>query len=155
MYKRIVVPVDGSDLAEIVLPHVESIAGNPAVEEVVFLHVLETFPSSIPGGDLYIREEDAKRLREQHRSEAEKYLESLKDKVGFLGGRGKFEIIGGKTEEAIIEYAMKSPADLIIMATHGRSGVTRWMLGSVAERVLRWSCVPVLIVRPPECTPKI
>ncbi len=60
----------------------------------------------------------------------------------------------GGVAEGIADYATKNDADLIIMATHGRSGISRWVLGSVADRVLRSSCVPVLMVRAPGCEPR-
>jgi nucleotide-binding universal stress UspA family protein len=62
-------------------------------------------------------------------------------------------IASGRVAEAISEFATKSGADLIMVATHGRGGVSRWAYGSVADRILRSACVPVLMVRPPECIP--
>ncbi len=155
MYKRLLVPVDGSDLAEIVLPHVEAICSGHGIEEVIFLNVIEPFTAAIPGGDLYVNEEDARRIRERHHGEAQKYMDGLRVKLGHLGAIAKFEIENGKTEEKIIEVAMDRQVDLIIIATHGRSGISRWVMGSIAQRILHWSCVPVLIVRPPECKPKV
>jgi nucleotide-binding universal stress UspA family protein len=61
----------------------------------------------------------------------------------------------GKVAESIADYATKNGVDLIIIATHGRSGVSRWVWGSVADRVLRSACVPVLMVRAPGCVPGI
>ena len=57
--------------------------------------------------------------------------------------------------EDVANYASKTGADLIVIATHGRSGPSRWVWGSIADRILRSSCVPVLMVRAPGCVPGI
>jgi nucleotide-binding universal stress UspA family protein len=65
--------------------------------------------------------------------------------------RVRSEVLAGKAAESLAEYASKNGVDLIVIATHGRSGISHWYWGSVAERVLRSSCVPVLMVRAPGC----
>ena len=64
------------------------------------------------------------------------------------------EILVGRAAECLVKYALKNDIGLIIMATHGRSGVSRWVWGSVAERLLHSVPVPVLMVRPPGCEPR-
>ena len=71
------------------------------------------------------------------------------------GVNAKTEVLLGKPAEAITSYAEKNGIDLIIMSSHGRSGISRWASGSVAERVFRSACVPVLMVRAPGCSPKV
>jgi nucleotide-binding universal stress UspA family protein len=73
--------------------------------------------------------------------------QSLKEK----GFKVKAESSLGKPAEEIVNYANKNKVDLIVMASHGRSGISRWAYGSVAEKVLRSSCVPVLLIKVPGC----
>ena len=88
-------------------------------------------------------------------SEAQGYLDGLLSRIRCDGAELQSEVISGKPAESIAEYAENNGVDLIIVATHGRSGMSRWVLGSVADRVLRSSCVPVLMVRAPGCIPGI
>jgi nucleotide-binding universal stress UspA family protein len=151
MYQKILVPLDGSELAECVLPHVESIAKGGGVQNVVFLRVVEPF--HMHGGfyDPAFSTEDIKRIDSEDIADAENYLKKLVNQTRYGGVNVQSKVITGKTADAIVEYATKNKVDLIIMATHGRSGVSRWVWGSVADRVLRSACVPVLMVRAPGC----
>jgi nucleotide-binding universal stress UspA family protein len=162
MYKKILVPLDGSELAECVLPHVESIARGCGAQNVVFLRVVE--PVHLPvgtlsdGGEVFA-EQDAERIRTQtgliNKKIAEKDLSDLVSRTKYDGVTVQSEVIMGKAAESIAEYATKNSVDLIAIATHGRSGISRWAWGSVADRVLRSACVPVLMVRAPGCVPGI
>ena len=156
MYKKILVPLDGSELAECVLPHVESIAQGCGVQNVVFLRVVESFhmPSGGDGG-AYFSEKDIKRINSENRATAESYLSQLVNRTKYDGVAAKSEVLTGKAADSIAEYATKNAIDLIIIATHGRSGISRWVWGSVADRILRSACVPVLMVRAPGCIPSI
>lgn len=153
MYQKMLVPLDGSRLAECVLPHVESIAKTRNVDNVIFLRVIEPFP--MPGGyyETSLTAEDIKRIDSEHRVDAEDYLGKLVEKTRYEGVNIQSEIISGKAADSIAEYATKNGVDLIVMATHGRSGVSRWVWGSVADRILRSACVPILMVRAPGCVP--
>lgn len=157
MYRKILVPLDGSELAECVLPHVESIARGCGVEGVTFLRVVE--PVRIPwtGDQGYtLRVEDWKRMEAESIAAAEDYLKQLTKKVKYDGVKVSTELLtDGPAADMIADYATKGELDLIIIATHGRSGVSRWVMGSVADRILRSSCVPVLMVRAPGCVPGI
>ena len=154
MYKKILVPLDGSELAECVLPHVESIAKGCGVQNVIFLRVVEPLylPSS---GEISFSEEDRKRINSESRAIAVSYLSQLVSRAKYDGVNVQSEVVTGKAADSIAEHATKNGVDLIIIATHGRSGVSRWMWGSVADRVLRSACVPVLMVRAPGCVPGI
>ena len=66
-----------------------------------------------------------------------------------------YEILEGKVADTLSHWAEKNEVDLIVIASHGRSGVSRWVMGSVADRVLRSACVPVLMIRAPGCAPGI
>jgi nucleotide-binding universal stress UspA family protein len=154
MYKKILVPLDGSELAECVLPHVESIAKGCNTQTVVFLRVVEPF--YMPTSDeftIYFSEKTIERINSENRAAAEKYLSQLVNSAKYDGVTVKSEVLTGKAADTIAEYATKNAVDLIIIATHGRSGISRWVWGSVADRVLRSACVPVLMVRAPGCVP--
>jgi len=155
MYKKIMVPLDGSELAECVLPHVETIAKACDVRNVIFVRVAETFYSAPTGGGFLFGDEEIKRFDAEHVAAAEKYLEQLVNRLDYGKVNIQTEVLAGKPAESLAEYATKNEVDLIIIATHGRSGVSRWVWGSVADRILRSSCVPVLMVRAPGCVPGI
>ncbi len=154
MYEKIMVPLDGSELAECVLPHVESLAKGCQTRSVVFVRVIE--PSYLPsGGDYAFSERDRKSMEAAQVAAAEDYLKKLVARLKYNGVDLSWKVIQGNVAEALIDYADSSNADLIIMATHGRSGVSRWVWGSVADKLLRSACVPVLMVRAPGCYPGI
>jgi nucleotide-binding universal stress UspA family protein len=154
MYKNILVPLDGSQLAECVLPHVESIAKGCGVPTVTFVRVLEpvNWPSA---GEFYVSEKQIQQWDEQNRKEAQDYLARIAGRSKYNGIKVKTEVLTGLAADAITDYAAKNNVDLIVIATHGRSGVSRWVWGSVADRILRSACVPVFMVRAPGCVPGI
>jgi len=154
MYKKILVPLDGSELAECVLPHVESIAKGCGVEEVIFLRVAE--PLHLPGGgDVYLDPGTIDGIDADNKAAAKSYLSQLMKRTRYDRVSIKTEVITGIPAEIIADYAMKNSIDLIAIATHGRSGISRWAWGSVADRILRSACVAVLMVRAPGCVPGI
>ena len=155
MYKKILVPLDGSELAECVLPHVQSIAKGCGVQSVVFIRAVEPFhvPSGGEGGGF--RDEDIKRINSDNKADAERYLSQVSSEAKYDGVKVRWEVISGKPAESIAEYATKNAVDLIIIATHGRSGVSRWVWGSVADRLLHSARAAVLMVRAPGCVPGI
>jgi len=171
MYKKILVPLDGSKLAECALPHVEVLAKGCDTEEVVLVSVTErvqgyrafTSPSqsftgptsgwlepSLPPGQRLVPEAFGKKEKQ-----AQRYLDRIAKKLAAKGFNVSTEVLLWKPAEAIVGYAKQSGCDLIVMASHGRSGPSRWAFGSVADKVLRSSCIPVLIVRAPGCVPGI
>lgn len=150
MYKKILVPLDGSALAECVLPHVESIVKGCKVKEVVFLRVAERMSQfcSLEG---CITQETMNSIDADNRAAAEKYLSELIERTRYGGVSVKPEVVTGTPGESIADYAAKNSVDLIVIATHGRSGIGRWTWGSVADRVLHSACVAILMVRAPGC----
>ncbi|MBI2866804.1 MAG: universal stress protein [Chloroflexi bacterium] len=144
VYKHIVVPLDSSKLAEQVLPFVGQIAG--AVRgKVTLLHVVQ--PESLNTK----REEHrvyVDQLAERAQTLAQDYLRSVGKDLRKRGVETKEAVVFGKGAEAIATYATKNQADLVAMSTHGRTGLGRWVLGSVADRVLHTLDIPVLLVRP-------
>ena len=154
MYQKILVPLDGSPLAECVFPHVEALAGGCKAKEVVLVRVAEPFRQPTPS-EYVIKPEDVIRINEEIRGEAEKYINQAKAKVNLKGVEVNTAVLRGNPAETLAEYSSKNGVDLIIIATHGRSGVSRWVWGSVADRILRSACIPVLMVRAPGCFPGI
>ncbi len=156
MYKKILVPLDGSGLAECVLPHVESIARGCNTESVTFIRVAEPIPIPLNGDEAAaVSPSYWKRMEAESRAAAEHYLNRLINRVKYDQVHIQSEVISGRVAESIAEYAAKTGVDLIAIATHGRSGISRWVWGSVADRVLRSSSVPILMVRAQGCLPGI
>ncbi len=149
MYGRLLVPLDGSKLAECVLPHVESIVKGCGVQTVVLLRVIH---DRITGGkDFRFTVAEWEQMEARMAAEATEYLEEVARHLKWDGRVVQREIARGEAAGAITSYAEKNGIDLVVMATHGRSGISRLAWGSVAERVLRSATVPVLIVRPEGC----
>ncbi|HEX4988334.1 MAG TPA: universal stress protein [Candidatus Binatia bacterium] len=144
--KSIVVPLDGSKLAESVLPRAIDLAKKLGLE-IVLTRAYQLPLSAYPGADTaYIPNQDA--FLTAVRGEAGAYLEA---KVNEIRGNGiekvSFILLVGSGADEIIDLARTTPDNLIAMCTHGRSGVKRWALGSVTEKVVRHSGDPVLVVR--------
>ena len=95
-----------------------------------------------------------KKFEDESWNRAQNYLNNLTSHLSYKP-RVKTMVIKGNVAESIANYAQKNNVDLIIIATHGRSGVSRWVWGSVADRVLRSSCVPIFMVRAPGCVPGV
>ncbi|MBI4186624.1 MAG: universal stress protein [Chloroflexi bacterium] len=155
MYSKILVPLDGSKLAECVLTHVDAIAKGCGTKEVVFVRVVEPFYMPTGGDGYAFTEQDIKRITSERTKEAENYLQKFIGHASLDGAKARWEVLSGRAADSIADYATKNNTELIIIATHGRSGVSRWVMGSVADRVLRSACVPVLMVRAPGCIPGI
>ncbi|MBI2832661.1 MAG: universal stress protein [Chloroflexi bacterium] len=155
MYQKIMVPLDGSELAECVLPDVESIVNGCGAKEVTLVRAVEPFVPIVSSEGAYISQKDIDKMEAATYAEAENYLGQLSRRLKYNGVKLETVVIRGKPFEALPEYAQKNGIDLIVIATHGRSGISRWVWGSVADRILRSSCVPVLMVRAPGCAPGI
>jgi nucleotide-binding universal stress UspA family protein len=149
MYKKIMVPLDGSDLAECVFPHLAALAEGGQVKNIVFVRVVEPFHQ--PTGDFVIDQKQIAKIETENKLDAEAYLKKVVNRVKYDGVSVQSQVLFGRVAEGLADFAAKNQVDLIVIATHGRSGVSRWVWGSVADRVLRSSCVPVLMVRAPGC----
>ena len=158
MYRKILVPLDGSELAECVLPHLETVLNGCGVQEIVFIRVIE--PVSMPAGTLtdggaVFTEMDSRRTRENldagNEAEAREYLEGIVNRYKSDDLKVDMTLLKGKAADALVDYIKESDADLTVIASHGRSGIGRWIYGSVAERLLRSVCMPILMVRAPGC----
>lgn len=140
MYRRILVPLDGSDLAEQALGHAVAQASQFQAE-LVLLRVVEPFPHA-RGISLSALDQ----IRRQSHTWAGQYLERTAGGIRQPGLSVVHDIIDGRPHTAIAEYAEANEVDLIVMSTRGQSGLSRWLIGSVADRVMRGVRVPVLLV---------
>ncbi len=147
MYNKILVPLDGSENSECILEHVRAIATGCHVPAVVLLRVIEPFPAYYM--DYRISEEFIRQAQDAAKADARDYLTKTADKMKKEGMFVSTQVMEGKAADTILDFATKNGVDLIIMATHGRTGVSRWALGSVADKVVRTSDAPVLVVAPP------
>lgn len=147
MYKKILVPLDGSELAERSLAHMKAIAKGCQVPEVVLIGVVEPIPAA---GELsgFSATDWGVQAEKQALDWLKGYLAEIAGKLSGEGINAKTALAHGKAADEILDYAKKSQVDLIIMTTHGRSGVARWAMGSVADRIVRHAQIPVLIVSP-------
>jgi nucleotide-binding universal stress UspA family protein len=150
--RSIIVPLDGSELAESVLPAAVELAKTLELE-ILLLRAYPRF-NTYAGADDY-NAVNYEVIRGALRDEAQSYLES---KVGELKLKGvekvSFAIPEGSGAGEIVALGRRTPDNLIAMCTHGRSGLKRWVLGSVTEKVVRLSRDPVLIVRGGRLTSK-
>jgi len=182
MYRKILVPLDGSKLAECVLPHVETAVKGCSPEEVILISVTERIPVSqvsrdarvsrgyqmldltvqdmgggAPAPDVPMPQSEPTYVGAVGRKykQAQRYLERIAKQLKKGGISVRTEVLLGSPAEQIADYATHNEVDLVIMATHGKSGISRWVMGSVSDRVLRSACVAVLMVRAPGCVPGI
>jgi len=185
MYDRIVVPLDGSKLAECVLPQVEKLAKG-GVKEVILVSVTERVAGYKPEERIEPAVGHPPRITEpltaipyaqtitmvptpelttivptphstsyvpvavgKMEKQANRYLDRIATRLEKKKIKVRTQVLIGYPAEQIASYAKEAGADLILMASHGRSGIGRWALGSVADKVFRMSAVPVMMVKAP------
>ena len=137
MFQKILVPLDGSKLAEKILPSVVKLVQFCRAE----IHLLQVVVS------YKIDPQEEKEERDKLIQNAWKYLEKIVSRLRQKKVKAYAVVVYGKDAVQICDYAQKNRFDLIAMATHGRSGLGRWALGSVADKVLHCSRVPVMLFR--------
>ena len=148
MYQKIMVPLDGSELAECVLPHVEAFISQCQIRTIVLVRVLESITPAI-AGEYAINMEELESRESARKTAAEDYLKQVIGRLKAGETKLETEVLVGRVADRLADFADKNDVDLILMATHGRSGVSRWVRGSVADRILRAASVPVLMIRAP------
>lgn len=136
MFERVLVPLDGSDVAAAILPQIRRILFHKDAE---ILLVQAVYVANA--------EAEAVELPDILRTHAAKHLESVADPLRSQGARVRTIARVGDAADVILDVAAEEKATLIAMSTHGRSGLARWIRGSVAEKVLRAGRVPVLALR--------
>lgn len=150
MDERILVPLDGSKIGEAALLAVERQITKYAPEikvEVTLLQVVTALTHYVIAGETSVQVLYTDEEMERIRKEVESYLEKSGNGLQKKGVVVKTKVKTGNASDEIIKTADEINADVIAMSTHGRSGISRWALGSVAERVIRTSTRPVLVIR--------
>jgi nucleotide-binding universal stress UspA family protein len=142
VFRRALVALDGSPVAEAIIPFIVEIAG-PLDMEVVLVRVNRPIPPEVIEGSRHVIVEDS----ETSRLDAEEYLAPVAVELRKRGVRVRTQVRRGQPSEEIVLAAREIDADLIAMTTHGRSGLGRLLFGSVAEAVLRESRLPVFLMR--------
>jgi len=144
--KGILVPLDGSEFGEAALPYVEELA-KTLNKEVVLLQVVTTefrFVADMSGGGVFLTGQDIKAWT----SNAEAYLNKVAARLKEKGIASKYKVMVGTPADRVVECVQECDVDLVVMSTHGHSGIARWILGSVAQRVLEGVETPLMLVRP-------
>jgi nucleotide-binding universal stress UspA family protein len=142
LYKKILVPLDGSELAECVLPHVKAIAAGCGAGQVVILRIVEPLPAGTPPAV------DFEVVQKAGVKAAEEYLARIKAQLSKDGLNVEAKVLTGRPAETITDFVKREKVDIITLATHGRSGISRWVFGSVADKLVRSSSAPILLIRP-------
>jgi nucleotide-binding universal stress UspA family protein len=160
MYSRILAPLDGSKFSECAVDHVAAMAKANPGSEVTLLTVAKEIDSPTIGE--YVSQSEAVLIsktfmetNQQIRQNAEQYLMEKAAALGKQGVSARTITVQARSSEQvadkILDYAQKNAVDLIIMSTHGRSGISRWAMGSVADRIVQSSKAPVLTITPSGC----
>jgi nucleotide-binding universal stress UspA family protein len=149
MYKHIILALDGSPLAEQAIPHAEVLAEATKAQLTLmscvepYVIVIPMVPSPVPAYEINT---DLEALV----AERQEYLDAIRDMLEARGLNVDVVVRQGRPPDEILQFAQENPVDLIVMTTHGRSGLSRLIYGSVADRVLHGAKVPVLLVRAAE-----
>jgi nucleotide-binding universal stress UspA family protein len=178
MYKKVVVPLDGSKLAEVALPHLEEVAKGCNIADVLLITVTEKIKGMVPQdkafGEEFVPEQPVGVPPPQFTvvqpgivygnmdagvqkipltmgkmaKTADKYLIRVAEDLDKKGFNVTATVLVGNPAEEILNYADEQSADLIIMASRGKSGFSRWDIGNIAEKVIRATNVPVMLIKP-------
>ena len=145
-YKTILVPLDGSEISEEAIEHAEHICKCDKIDNIILLRVYE--PILVDVKDL-LEAERAAELQSKKEEEAKRYLKKVEKQLKDKGIPVKSILeYGMDPATKILEVAKNENADIIVMCSHGKSKVLHWMFGSVANRVLIRTPIPVLVVVP-------
>ena len=177
MYKKVVVPLDGSKLAELALPHLEEIAKGCSIPDILLISVTEKVQGTIKRGKVFedfvpetptaeappqmdmmqtsivynthvYGAQEIPRTFGKMAKTASEYLCRTAEKLEEQGFAVTAAVLLGNPAEQIVNYADQQGADLIIMASAGKSKMSRWDMSNIAAKVVRETCVPVLLVKP-------
>ena len=140
-YRKILLPLDGSPLAANVLEHINWLA-RPGSASLILVSAIDTWRYAIPSQEFVMHD-----LVAGVRTGTAQYLEEVRQQFAQKGYQVTTQLVDGEPAQVILDVASEQGADLIAMSTHGRSGLARWTLGSVAERVLHGASVPIFLVR--------
>jgi nucleotide-binding universal stress UspA family protein len=141
MYKRILVPLDGSVMAEQSIPHAIGLAERYGAM-LILLRVLEPIPQ-VRG----MSASDSASIKQHADTGAHEYLAKWLSKIRNKGIPVQPAVVEGRPDVTILNFSEHNQVDLIVICSRGRSGLSRWLMGSVADRVVRGAAAPVLLVR--------
>ena len=154
MSQKFLIPLDGSAAGETALHHVEEMVSKLALGskvEVILFQVITLLTYAVATGDEAVEIPYTSSELEQMKVQAIDYLRNTAECLEGKGITVRCEVaFGTSSAEEIIKAEAEVEADLVAMSTHGRHGITRWAFGSVTDKVLRGSKVPVLTVRMPD-----
>ena len=149
MYSKILVPLDGSKLAECVLPHVELIAKGCGAKEVIFFRAWE--PLQVwSGKNTFKSDEEIQKWNDDQKAETEEYLKTLVENTSYDGIKIQGKAMSGRPAQTISDYAVKNKIDMIIIANHGCSGPSQMFTGNVASRLIQNPRTPILMINTPD-----
>ncbi|MFC1896955.1 universal stress protein [Chloroflexota bacterium] len=153
MYENILITLDGSELAEVALPYAEELSSKLKTEVILFQAVPRAYHIYAVEGNTRIpyTDEEMKPLK----ASAEDYLKRVADGLKDKGITTKTEVRVGTAADEIVNLADETNIGLITMSTHGRSGISRWTLGSVADKVVRGTKQPVFLIRAKGAHPNV
>jgi nucleotide-binding universal stress UspA family protein len=149
MYQHILVPLDGSELAEQAIPHARKLAQPPA--HISLLRAMpQEYIAAVEQAGRYASKFSTEETLAKAEAEERAYLERMAQQLQQEGYQITTRVTRHSAAEAIVEYANHHDVELIVIASHGRSGIQRWILGSVTQKVLHSAHIPVLVIRPNE-----
>ncbi len=150
MYQKVLVPLDGSETSECVLPHVENIARSCKSAEIILFRVCEhsAVLADYPAEFKTSWEDHVRQETEHQQTQCRLYLSDMEKKLSTAGFKVTSASGLGNPVEEILKYAEQNRVDLIVIASHGHSGITRWAFGNTVQRVIQASTVPVLVIKP-------
>jgi len=148
LFNRILVPLDGSDAGEAVLPHLKQLT-EKLESEVILLQVVASgqHVHTIGGLD-YVR--FTEQQVESTKAEAKEYLEKVSKRLAGTKGIMRSEVRVGDAAHEIIKFADEANIGLVTISSHGRSGIRQWISGSVTQKILHAGNTPVLLIKAPE-----
>ena len=140
-YKKILVPLDGSETSEAILSEIEKLASTFG-SIICLLHVVPTiiFPGATESAIQY------ETVAESLTKGGKEYLRTVEKRLRNKGLAVESQLVHGNEAHVILEHSDRKDIDLIAMSTHGRSGGSRWLLGSVAEKIIRHATKPILLI---------
>jgi len=151
MYQKVLIPLDGSELAECSLEHAKAIAQGCNVADVIVFRVIEPLSTQTLSALAEAGDDNIRKAMEQNQQDAKDYVLKVENILKTQRIASRAVTVEGRAADEILSYTEKNNVDLIVMSTHGRSGVSRFFFGSVAEKVSRHSRVPVLLISPEGC----
>ncbi|MBA7702122.1 hypothetical protein ES703_110879 [subsurface metagenome] len=145
LFRRILLPLDGSEAGEAVLPHIKELTGKVDSEVILLQVVTEGKHVHTIGGLDYVRFDN--RILDSAKAKGAEYLDQAGSKLGDTRAKIRSELKTGDTAKEIINFADEIDASLVVMSTHGHSGIERWAFGSVTHKILHHGHTHLFLVK--------